>query len=140
MKLALFCNFINNSRFLKVKEFPCIFKALQSGVMVAKDIFHFTTMTQGCKEKYFSDFSNEFNRIYRNFKEFLSKRPYSWENSKKFTSLQPSVTVAKAKISFFTIFLLLLSFGHFCIHFYNFVGGYVSFPLSCVLALAVGSQ
>ena len=48
----------------------------------------------GPKELIFMEFSNKFNVLGENFKEMVSKMPYSQGNPMKPISLQPSVTVA----------------------------------------------
>ena len=53
-------------------------------------------MIDGCKEMNFKVSSNKIIGNYKVSKEFAFEMPYSWENAVKFTSLQPSVMVAKA--------------------------------------------
>ena len=76
--------------------------ALQPWVMVAKNIFPFATMTEGCKKVILWSFSKKLHYS-ENFQEMVSKMPYSWENPMKLASLQPSVMVAKGKISCATL-------------------------------------
>ena len=71
--------------------------------MVAKDISPFATMTDGCKKVNFIEFFNQIYICCVTFPEVVSKMPYSLENRMKLASLQPSVTVAKGKISFATM-------------------------------------
>ena len=64
--------------------------------MVAKDLFPFATVTDGCKVVKFMEFSHEngiFNTISLKVKKNIGK-------SVKLTSLQPPVMVEKGKISF----------------------------------------
>ena len=68
--------------------------------MVAKNIFPFGAMIDGCKYINFMVISKEIIDIYKVSKTLAFKTPYSWENAIKFTSLQLSVTVAKANKSF----------------------------------------
>ena len=71
--------------------------------MVAKDIFSFATVFDGCKEVNFIELSNLFNFLCEQFKEMVSKMSHSWENPMNVISLQPSVMVAKRKISIATM-------------------------------------
>ena len=72
--------------------------------MVAKDIFPFATVTDGCQEANFIGFSHDYgilNTTSKNF--FLQKMRILLKNSMKLTFLHPSVMVAKGKISFATL-------------------------------------
>ena len=60
-------------------------------------------MTDGCKKVNFMEFFNKIHIFSENFQEMASKMPYSWKNPMQLASLQPSVTVAKGKISFATM-------------------------------------
>ena len=71
--------------------------------MVAKDIFPFATMTDGCKKVNFMEFFNTIYIFGETFPNVVSKMPFSWENPMKLASSQPSGTVAKGKISFATM-------------------------------------
>ena len=62
-------------------------------------------MTDGCKNIYFIEFFNKIHIFSENFPEMVSKMPYSCKKSQEIVSLQPSVTVAKGKISFATMTL-----------------------------------
>ena len=64
-----------------------------------KGYFPFSTMTDGCKKVKFMEFFNEIHILCENFQEVVSKMPYSWENPMKLASSQPSVMVAKGKIT-----------------------------------------
>ena len=71
--------------------------------MVVKDIFSFSTMTDGYRK---IDFMEYFKKIYifcETFQKVESKKPYVMENSMKLAFSQPPVTVAKGKISFATV-------------------------------------
>ena len=71
--------------------------------MVAKDIFPFATVTDGCKEDNFMGFSNEYGILDTTSWKFLQKVWILLKNSMKFNFLQPSVMVEKGKISFATM-------------------------------------
>ena len=70
---------------------------------VAKNIFPFATMTDGCKKVNLINFSIKFTCLMICFLEMVSKMTYSWKNPMKLSSLQPSATVAKGKQSFATM-------------------------------------
>ena len=83
-----------------------IITALQPWVIVVKDIFPFAIfamMNDSYKKVTFIEVFNKILIFCKNFQEVVSKVPYSWNNSMKLASLQPSVTVAKRKISFATM-------------------------------------
>ena len=71
--------------------------------MVAKDIFPFATMNDGCKKVNFMEFFNTIYFFGEPFTNVVSKMPFALENPMKLASSQPSVTVAKGKISFATM-------------------------------------
>ena len=54
-----FAKFKDKLKFSKVNLISSIITALQQLVMVAKDIFPLATVTDGCKEADFMDFSNK---------------------------------------------------------------------------------
>ena len=68
--------------------------------MVAKDIFPFATVPDGFKEANFMRFSHENGILDTTFGKVSPKMLILLKNSMKSTTLQPSVTVAKKKISF----------------------------------------
>ena len=70
--------------------------------MVAKNIFPFATMTEGCKEANFMGFSHEHDILDTSFGNF-HKNVNFLKNSMKLTFWQPFVMVAKEKISFATM-------------------------------------
>ena len=69
---------------------------LFSRVKVAKNICGFATVTDGSEEVNFIEFSHEYGNLDTISSIYL-------ENSMKFNSSQPSVMVAKGKISFATM-------------------------------------
>ena len=71
--------------------------------MVVTDTFPFATVTEGCKDLNFIEFSNKFTTLYETSKVMNSRMTYSWKNPMKITSLQPSVTIVKGKMSFATV-------------------------------------
>ena len=102
-EIGLFCQFLWWILIFKRKLNLSILTALQPWVMVAKNIFPFAIVTDGCKKVNFMEFFNQINIFSENFLVRVSKMLYSWENPVKLASLQPSVTVAKGKISFATM-------------------------------------
>ena len=71
--------------------------------MVAKDIFPFATVTDGCEEANFMGFSHDYGILETTSKKKSQKMRILLKNSMKFTLLQPAVMVAKGKISFATM-------------------------------------
>ena len=68
--------------------------------MVSKDIYPFAPMTDGWKKGNFMESFDKIHTFCENFTELVSKMQWSWENPVILVSLQPSVTVAKGKLSF----------------------------------------
>ena len=68
--------------------------------MVAKDIFCFATVSDGCEEANFMSFSHEYGILDTTSWKVSQKIEILLKNSEKFTFLQPSVMVAKGKLSF----------------------------------------
>ena len=71
--------------------------------MVEKDFIHFTTVTDGCKEVNFMEFSHEYGILDTISLKVLQKIWNFWGNFMKITSLQPSVMVAMGKIYLVTV-------------------------------------
>ena len=71
--------------------------------MVAKDIFPFATMTDGCKKVNFMECFSKINIFGETFPNVVFKMPFSWENPMKLASSQPSGIVAKGNVSFATM-------------------------------------
>ena len=71
--------------------------------MVAKDIFTFATMTDGCKKVNLMEFFNKIYILGVTFPNLVSKMPFLWENPMKLASLQPSGMVAKDIFPFATV-------------------------------------
>ena len=71
--------------------------------MVAKNIFPFATVTDGCEEANFMRFSHDNGILDITSKKFSQKIIILLKNSMKLTFLQLSVMVAKGKISFATM-------------------------------------
>ena len=68
--------------------------------MVAKYIFPFAIVTDGCKEANYMGFSHEIGILNTIFFFRKKKMEILLKKSMKSTFLQPSVMVAKSKISF----------------------------------------
>ena len=71
--------------------------------MVAKDIFPFATVTDGCEEANFMGFSHEYGILDTTSKKFSQKMENLLKICMKLPFLQPSVMVAKGKLSFATM-------------------------------------
>ena len=71
--------------------------------MVAKDFFPFATVTNGCKEAKIMEFSHKYDIFDTTSWKVSQTMLNIQKNSMKFIFLQPSVMVAKGKISFATM-------------------------------------
>ena len=86
--------------------------------MVAKDIFPFATMTDGCEEANFMGFSNENGILDTTSKKFSQKMGILLKIFMKLPFFQPSVMVAKGKLSSATmthgsLAVIIINFGNF---------------------------
>ena len=108
MKWALFCQnyrkiHVVRSRLifisiLKRKKYP-----LQPWLMVAKDNSPFANVTDGCKETNYMWFSHEYGVLDTTSKRFSRKWKFYWKIQQNLPFFQPSVIVAKGKITFATM-------------------------------------
>ena len=71
--------------------------------MVAKEIFPFPTVTDGFEEANLVGFSHEYDIFDTTFLKFSQKKEVLLKSFLALTFLQPSVMVAKGKISFATM-------------------------------------
>ena len=77
MKLVIFAKFIGTFLFSKDNQISSIIKALRPWVMVAKNFFPFTTVTDGFEKINFMGFFNEIYIFHETFKEMAFKITYS---------------------------------------------------------------